>query len=922
MDTRIISLIVFLFFLLSSAKAQELACGSIPTKKDIQALKSLKNHAILGDQLASDPVYIAISAHIVRSSDGTGGLTEQELAEAIEDVNGIYSLTNMTFFLFGDINYVDNDAYYDFNSDDETALTSVNNVENTINVYFFNSATSGDFAVCGYAYFPSSERDHIVMVNSCTTNGSTFPHELGHYFSLYHTHGKTNTGTTDELVDGSNCTSAGDDICDTAADPNLSGKVTGSCVYTGTDTDSNGDEYVPNPKNLMSYSQKQCRDEFSQGQADRIVSAYQTYKTYLLSKEYAAAFDVDDKAVCEGETISFTSRSVGAASYAWSFEGGTPSTSAEEDPVITYSTIGTYDVSLVITEAGGEMDTKSFIDYISVKGGVTSDLTEKAGSFEDTELDEEVINDDAGITFVQTSAAATDGSQSVYIDFLSYSQVGEIDYLIFSALNTSQIKTYTVTFDYAYATYSASYSDGLAIVYRDPCEDWITIWKKSGTDLQTKAAQTSAFVPAAGDWKSEVISIEVPAEIDISEIAFKAINGYGNNLYIDNYDVKPTEVDFTVDDIQIVDASCFDSEDGSIVIITTSSGSLSFSKDDGSFSSSNGFTNLARGEYTISVKNAEGSTLTQVVTVGSPEELLMELDVQDAPCGEGGSVSITTTGGSGSYSYNLDESQTSTSNSFSALTVGDHTIIVTDLDSDCTSEMDFSVTEVEASFEINLEVVAASCPDTMDGTITVTGLGTGYQFSIDGGEFSTTSVFENLGLGVYEFVVIDDNGCEKGREEILFAENEYPGKPEIDETANGLSITIEGSQVVQWYLDGALLAGATESTLNVGSRGSYTAEISNGDCSALSDPFIILSTQELQASIELYPNPAINQLMITLPNNLEGKVTNLTIRDFTGRILKVLKNTEIVDIRSLKSGMYLLEFSGDGFTVSKRFLKR
>ena len=70
------------------------------------------------------------------------------------------------------------------------------------------------------------------MRNSCAYNGSTIIHEFGHYFSLFHTHGPTNSAITTELVDGSNCTTSGDELCDTPADPNLSGNVT-NCLYTG-----------------------------------------------------------------------------------------------------------------------------------------------------------------------------------------------------------------------------------------------------------------------------------------------------------------------------------------------------------------------------------------------------------------------------------------------------------------------------------------------------------------------------------------------------------------------------------------------------------------------------------------------------------------------------------------------------------------
>ena len=49
-----------------------------------------------------------------------------------------------------------------------------------------------------------------------------YPHEMGHFFGLLHTHGYSNTVKTDEFVDGSNCNEAGDYFCDTPADPRLS----------------------------------------------------------------------------------------------------------------------------------------------------------------------------------------------------------------------------------------------------------------------------------------------------------------------------------------------------------------------------------------------------------------------------------------------------------------------------------------------------------------------------------------------------------------------------------------------------------------------------------------------------------------------------------------------------------------------------
>jgi hypothetical protein len=223
---------------------------------------------------------IPYKVHIIRTSSGTGGISTASLTTAFNNVNTIYTTANMHFKQCGNINYIDSDTYYSFNSANEAALTSANNVTNVINIYFTNSVTtSSGSAACGYAYFPGGP-DVIMMNNSCAVNGSTLPHEIGHYFNLYHTHSTSNGA---ELVNGTNCSSAGDLLCDTPADPQLSSStVSSACVYTGTATDANGMAYTPDPNNIMSYSRKACRTFFSPQQYARISFSALNQRAYLV----------------------------------------------------------------------------------------------------------------------------------------------------------------------------------------------------------------------------------------------------------------------------------------------------------------------------------------------------------------------------------------------------------------------------------------------------------------------------------------------------------------------------------------------------------------------------------------------------------------------------------------------------------------
>ncbi len=79
-----------------------------------------------------------------------------------------------------------------------------------------------------------------------------------------------------------------------------------------------------------------------------------------------ADFSASSTQIDEGQSVQFTDNSSNnPTSWEWTFEGGTPETSSEQNPEITYSTAGIYDVSLTVTNNYGS-DTKTKSDYITV----------------------------------------------------------------------------------------------------------------------------------------------------------------------------------------------------------------------------------------------------------------------------------------------------------------------------------------------------------------------------------------------------------------------------------------------------------------------------------------------------------------------------------------------------------------------------
>lgn len=81
---------------------------------------------------------------------------------------------------------------------------------------------------------------------------------------------------------------------------------------------------------------------------------------------FEASFNSNLTEICEGETVSFYDQSPGTTiSWDWIFEGGTPGTSTLQNPGITYSTAGFYDVSLTVSN-GVATNTLVLEDYITV----------------------------------------------------------------------------------------------------------------------------------------------------------------------------------------------------------------------------------------------------------------------------------------------------------------------------------------------------------------------------------------------------------------------------------------------------------------------------------------------------------------------------------------------------------------------------
>ena len=152
------------------------------------------------------------------------------------------------------------------------------------------------------------------------------------------------------------------------------------------------------------------------------------------------SFTASTTEVSLGQSISFTDNSFGTiASWSWTFEGATPSTSTSQNPTnITYSTAGDYDVTLTITDADGNSQTLTKENYIHVAESITmqnGSVTTCSGIFYDSGGPNS--NYGNNLNYTMTFYPGTEGAM-VTVNFTQFNTESGYDYLyIYNGTSTS-----------------------------------------------------------------------------------------------------------------------------------------------------------------------------------------------------------------------------------------------------------------------------------------------------------------------------------------------------------------------------------------------------------------------------------------------------------------------------------------------------
>jgi len=396
--------------------------------------------------------------------------------------------------------------------------------------------------------------DYVGSIGTSYTSSSrTLTHEVGHWLNLDHCWGNNNNPGN-----SSSC-SQDDNVDDT---PRCIGVTTcfltsNTCSNDATDGYWNSN-VVDNIENYMEYSY--CSKMFTSGQKSRMRAAITSsvggrnnlwttnnlYATGVSSNPIAckAGFYVNRQVLCAGDSLQFTDNSYNNISgWSWTFQGGSPSVSSNQNPTVYYSQAGTYDITLQVNDQYGNTVSETFTDYITVIGvpGASAPSTEDFENISSLPNADWHINnpDNSSPGFQISSQASVSGTKSLKLDNSAGNNL-EKDEFISATYNLQNMTSANISFKYAFAQKSPSNTDYLQVSASNNCGDSWSVRKNiSSSQLPTRGNTTSNYNPGANDWETVTISNIVSTYL-INNFRFKIafINGGGNDLYIDDINIS------------------------------------------------------------------------------------------------------------------------------------------------------------------------------------------------------------------------------------------------------------------------------------------------------------------------------------------------------------------------------------------------
>ncbi|MFC4144157.1 DUF7507 domain-containing protein, partial [Pedobacter mendelii] len=314
---------------------------------------------------------------------------------------------------------------------------------------------------------------------------------------------------------------------------------------------------------------------------------------------------------------------------------------------------------------------------------------------------------------------------------------------------------------------------------------------------------------------------------------------------------QPTSALVANIDIPPVEVKCFGANTGSATASATGgTGSYNYLWSNGATTAT--ASNLAAGNYTVTVTDANGCTNSKTVTIAQPSAALsISISAQtNVNCfGSGtGSATALASGGTSPYNYSWNTSPVQASATANNLSAGSYTVTVTDANG-CTATQNITITQPTGPVAAPTASAIQPTCSAATGTIEVTAQsGTGITYSIDGTNYQASTSFTAVASGTYSVTVRNGDGCtSSGTSIVINAQPATPAAPTASaiqptcSTATGtIEVTAQSGTGITYSIDGTNYQASTSFTAVA--SGTYSVTVRNGDGCTSSGTSIVINT--------------------------------------------------------------------------------
>ncbi|GAB3996137.1 hypothetical protein GCM10028807_38120 [Spirosoma daeguense] len=350
--------------------------------------------------------------------------------------------------------------------------------------------------------------------------------------------------------------------------------------------------------------------------------------------------------------------------------------------------------------------------------------------------------------------------------------------------------------------------------------------------------------------------------------------------------------------------------------------------------SSNVFTGVAVGDYTVVGTDVNGCTSIVSVTVTKADTLKVQASPIPATCCvcPTGAVNLITTGGTGILrQFQVAGQPYQIGSQIGSLRPNSYLLRVVD-EAGCTDSVRAVVTDGN-SLSLSIATIKdVLCKGGNNGEAAVQVVGGTkpftYYWSTERKDTLKTFTTSQTGLteGAYTVSVVDSNRCTTSTVFVnIKAQYLIPAKPVLAQSGGTLQV-VDPPAGIQWYIrtdtePGKPIANATGATLTPFNSGQYYVIVTNNGCvSAPSEAISFVLTAEERGtglSVRVVPNPIVDRLRLEI-EQAERSVVQVELLDASGRAVRAFeipaftgKKQAEWPMSGVSTGTYLLKVNAD-----------